>query len=218
MKNPYEVLGLPTTATQKQIKQAFYKLSKQWHPDKFQDENEKIKAMEMQIELNRAYSILGDPIKKESFNKTGFATKTPKELIVRDSLLNFMATAYDSFMGFKPNGRDVISKVRSLILQKKGDIDRDRRLVNGEVNKAKSFEGKVFSTSVDGENLFDMIREQKLRLMQERLEQMREAEELLDECLVKLREYKGVEDFSDSKDNIKGTILAGHKIFIGDGK
>lgn len=54
----YETLEVSKDATQKDIKKAYFRLSKQHHPDKGGDEH-KFK------EINAAYEILSDPEKRE---------------------------------------------------------------------------------------------------------------------------------------------------------
>lgn len=56
--NPYEVLGIKPNATQDEIKSAYRKLIKQYHPDKFIDNPLKNLAEEKMIEINNAYDIL----------------------------------------------------------------------------------------------------------------------------------------------------------------
>jgi molecular chaperone DnaJ len=56
--NPYEVLGIKPNATQDEIKSAYRKLIKQYHPDKFGDNPLKNLAEEKMIEINKAYDIL----------------------------------------------------------------------------------------------------------------------------------------------------------------
>lgn len=55
---PYEVLGLKTGASQDEIKSAYRKLIKQYHPDKFIDNPLKNLAEEKMIEINKAYDML----------------------------------------------------------------------------------------------------------------------------------------------------------------
>jgi curved DNA-binding protein CbpA len=55
--NPYDLLGLPNSATEEDIKSAYYKLAKQYHPDLKPEYSDKFK------EINEAYNILKDPIK-----------------------------------------------------------------------------------------------------------------------------------------------------------
>lgn len=53
----YQVLGLENNATQAQIKSAYYKLSKKYHPDK----NDGSKSsQDMFAKINEAYSVLGN--------------------------------------------------------------------------------------------------------------------------------------------------------------
>ena len=65
----YEVLGLSKGASDDDIKRAYRKLAKQYHPDvnKAPDAEEKFK------EINEAYEVLSDPQKKQTYDQFGFA-------------------------------------------------------------------------------------------------------------------------------------------------
>jgi molecular chaperone DnaJ len=63
----YEILGIPRTASQDEIKQAFRKLARQFHPDvnKEHDAEEKFK------EINEAYGVLSDADKRARYDRFG---------------------------------------------------------------------------------------------------------------------------------------------------
>lgn len=56
--NPYEVLGVKQGATQEEIKSAYRKLVKQYHPDQYGDNPLKELAQEKLTEINKAYEML----------------------------------------------------------------------------------------------------------------------------------------------------------------
>lgn len=56
--NPYEVLGLKPGANQDEIKSAYRKLIKQYHPDKFINNPLKDLAEEKMMQINEAYDTL----------------------------------------------------------------------------------------------------------------------------------------------------------------
>lgn len=56
--NPYEVLGVPENASEGQIREAYRKLVKQYHPDQFQDNPLKELANEKLKQVNEAYDIV----------------------------------------------------------------------------------------------------------------------------------------------------------------
>lgn len=66
-KNPYDVLGVSKDASADEIKKAYRKLSKKYHPDL----NHEPGAEERFKEVNDAYEILGDPQKKAQYDQFG---------------------------------------------------------------------------------------------------------------------------------------------------
>ena len=56
--NPYEILGVKPGASQDEIKSAYRKLIKQYHPDQYGDNPLKNLAQEKMIEINEAYETL----------------------------------------------------------------------------------------------------------------------------------------------------------------
>ncbi|KAK4801572.1 hypothetical protein SAY86_022059 [Trapa natans] len=69
-KSLYELLGVEKTATQQEIKKAYYKLALQLHPDKNPDDEE---AKEKFQQLQKVISILGDEAKRALYDQTGCA-------------------------------------------------------------------------------------------------------------------------------------------------
>lgn len=67
-KSLYEILGVETTASQQEIKKAYYKLALRLHPDKNPDDEE---AKEKFQQLQKVISILGDEEKRALYDQTG---------------------------------------------------------------------------------------------------------------------------------------------------
>ena len=70
-KDYYQVLEIPKTATDDQIKKAYRKLALKWHPDKNPDN--RAVAEEKFKEVSEAYSILSDKDKRTIYDTYGFA-------------------------------------------------------------------------------------------------------------------------------------------------
>lgn len=66
-RDPYEVLGVSKDASADEIKKAYRKLSKKYHPDL----NKEAGAEEKFKEINDAYEILSDPQKKAQYDQFG---------------------------------------------------------------------------------------------------------------------------------------------------
>lgn len=70
MEDLYEVLGVPRNASQADIKKAFRKLAREYHPDSHPGDKE---IEDRFKKINAAYSVLNDPEKRARYDQFGSA-------------------------------------------------------------------------------------------------------------------------------------------------
>jgi len=75
-KDYYALLGVPRTAGDAEIKRAFRKLAREYHPDVAKD---KKKAEEKFKEINEAYEVPGDASKRKRYDELGANWKSGSE-------------------------------------------------------------------------------------------------------------------------------------------
>jgi len=68
--DPFEILGVPTSANNEEISKAFKKLSRRWHPDKAAEED-RSKAEHMFVEIGKAYKSLTDERIRKNWEEYG---------------------------------------------------------------------------------------------------------------------------------------------------
>jgi curved DNA-binding protein len=74
-KDYYKTLGVAREASQDDIRKAFRKLAREYHPDVAKD---KKKAEEKFKEINEAYEVLGDPAKRKKYDTLGANWNRPE--------------------------------------------------------------------------------------------------------------------------------------------
>lgn len=67
-KDYYEILGVPRSANEAEIKRAFRKLAREYHPDVAKNKKH---AEERFKEINEAYEVLGDPARRRKYDELG---------------------------------------------------------------------------------------------------------------------------------------------------
>lgn len=74
----YELLGVDRSATEKEIKAAYRKMARKWHPD-LHPANEKKEAEEKFKRINEAYEVLKDPEKRTRYDRLGSRWKNGQD-------------------------------------------------------------------------------------------------------------------------------------------
>jgi len=92
MRDPYSVLGVAKTASEGDIKKAFRKLAKKYHPDQNKDDPT---AQKRFAEANQAYEIVGDKEKRAKFDRGE---------IDAEGKPRFHAGGFDGFSGYEDFG------------------------------------------------------------------------------------------------------------------
>lgn len=129
-KDLYEILGVSKNATQDEIKSAFRKLAKEYHPD-MHSQDKKKEAEEKFKEIAMAYKILSDPEQRAKYDRYGMdglkssagyggAGFDFDSIFDMNDFFSDFSDIFNDFFGFETRGRTRGSK------KKKGsDIRKD---------------------------------------------------------------------------------------------
>ena len=167
MTDPYEILNIPSTATDDEIKKAYRELARKYHPDNYHDNPLADLAQEKMKEINAAY----DAIQKERSGRgrpggssggyEGYAARQPGY------------GGYQYRQQERAGGSPAFQHVRMAICYRRGWVDEARRYYqtacqmspgdleyrqalhfvenNGEGYRPEGYE--IFSTGCGGNNL-----------------------------------------------------------------
>lgn len=94
----YEILGISRKATEKEIKTAYRKLARKWHPD-LHTEKDKEKAEEKIKQINEAYEVLSDPEKRNKYDHLGNGWQSGQDFHPPSDKEGFRYYSDDSFSG-----------------------------------------------------------------------------------------------------------------------
>lgn len=111
----YEVLGISKGASEDEIKKAYRKLAKKYHPDVNKEADAEAKFKE----INEAYEVLSDPQKKATYDQFGFAG------------MDGAAGGFGGFEGFSSGSFDDLGDIFSSFFGGGSGFGGSRRTSNG---------------------------------------------------------------------------------------
>ena len=116
----YKALGVTENATVEEIKNAYRKLAKQYHPDSHPGDR---KCEERFQSINEAYSILSNPEKKKAYDQAFRKTKANRETSSAASSNTYQSfghsETFERFFGFHPDTGEIVNEGK--LYQKKGN-------------------------------------------------------------------------------------------------
>jgi len=86
MADYYELLGITSTASEAQVREAYARLAREKHPDRYTDPAEKQRAQTFFQDLTTAFNTLRNPRSRQEYDESRYRPKprTPEE-IARDA-------------------------------------------------------------------------------------------------------------------------------------
>ena len=101
MRDLYEILGVSKTASQDEVKKAYRKLARKYHPDRNPDDPE---AEERFKEVQGAYDVVGDPEKRERSTTSAVRGSSPATASAAATSTSAGSTSGDLFGGLFGGG------------------------------------------------------------------------------------------------------------------
>lgn len=122
MPDLYEELGVPKDATPEDIKKAYRDKAKKLHPD-----NQKTGDETAFKKASHAIAILGDPLKREQYDRTGSEDTSDPEAAEDKEALSILSGIFNQLMTmaeFNPAEHCPLKATRKITKQKRAEIEK----------------------------------------------------------------------------------------------
>ena len=127
MRDPYQVLGVPSTATDDEVKKAYRDLARKYHPDNYHDNPLADLAQERMKEINEAYETIQS--QRKAARNGGYSGAAGYGGYSQGYGQSYGGTGYSSAYG---TGATRLQRIRMAISQ--GDLNLAEELLNAQTD------------------------------------------------------------------------------------
>lgn len=144
VRDPYDVLGVPRTATESEIRDAFRRLAREHHPDKNPGDEDAQRRFQ---EVNSAYQVLSDPARRARYDRmgdqsrNGFAGRGPAPDM--GSLEDLLRDLFGGFVGAQVDRGDLQAVVELSFEEAVHGCTKTVRYQRSELCSACSGQGRL---------------------------------------------------------------------------
>lgn len=151
--DPYDILGVPQSATPSEIKSAYRRRARETHPD-----ISKATDADAFQSVVRAYGVLSDPAKRKRFDETGDFEEID-HVAERKAAMSVLVDMFERVIeraaseSFNLASINIVAKLRELISKNIDDANDQMRSLDYQIDERLSLRRRI-TRKGDGENLF----------------------------------------------------------------
>lgn len=161
--DPYQILGLNRSATDKDIRAAYRKLAKTAHPDVGGDPN-RFAALRL------AHDVLLDPKRREHFDRTGEVLSEERDDTLQQAIsLLTGAVASIIMQEDKPEQIDIPAKIAEMLKGARKDAVAQIAKMKAHIGRIERVKGRFTVKEADRDNIFEAALATQLRELNEGL-------------------------------------------------
>lgn len=178
--NHYDALGVPKDAPASEIKKAYQRMARKYHPDRGGD----ARAM---VAVNKAKEALSDPQKRAYYDLHGEDEKltTPDQQAFQ-TICQIMMTLSQQV---EVDGFDFVDAIVQNLRNNRDTIHRKKPQIERALRKAEKHR-KCIRRKTDGENLLDRAFQQQIEALTQQMIDLPKAVAICDRALEIMKDYE----------------------------
>ena len=180
----YDILGVPTDASQNEIREAYRRLAMELHPDRPDGDADKF------LPVQTAYDVLGDKKKRARYDETGDVEDQHFNDLVDDKMMQL-------FNGMLSEEQDVagnaVDQMRGMIEKSIDGTMHNQNKIEAKKARLKKRRSRIKITQGHGVNLYTQLADASISQCDQQIAHLEEMINVLNEVLHRIDWYEDVE-------------------------